>query len=112
VNKGAGLPRGSSAIDVSRTDLFKGYDYNALILASADGKSAYATQDLLQGPHEGTVHNQVPVLVTIVWPGRGLAHTRRNTQKGSFGSPSPGRRAGQRLKGRPEICPFCWSGPL
>ena len=41
VNRGAGVARPSSAIDLSGTDLAKGYDYNALILKSADGKNAY-----------------------------------------------------------------------
>jgi outer membrane receptor protein involved in Fe transport len=41
LNKGAGLARGDSAIDLSHTDLAKGYDYNALILASPSGKNAY-----------------------------------------------------------------------
>ena len=41
LNKGAGLPRGSSAIDLSHTDLAKGYDYNALIRATPDGANAY-----------------------------------------------------------------------
>jgi len=38
---GAGLPRPSAAIDLSGTDLTKGYDYNALILKSPDGAHAY-----------------------------------------------------------------------
>jgi len=41
LNKGAGLPRASSAIDLSHTDLAKGYNYNALILATPDGANAY-----------------------------------------------------------------------
>jgi hypothetical protein len=52
VNKGAGSPRGSSAIDLSHTDLAKGYDYNALILASPDGANAkdvrYKMADLFE----------------------------------------------------------------
>ena len=40
VNKGAGQPRQSSAIDLSRVDLARGYDYNALINASGDGANA------------------------------------------------------------------------
>jgi hypothetical protein len=31
----------SSQMDLSKVDLTKGYDYNALILSSADGKNAY-----------------------------------------------------------------------
>ena len=38
---GAGGQRPSAAIDLSGTDLTKGYDYNALILASPEGKAAY-----------------------------------------------------------------------
>jgi len=41
LNKGAGLARGDSAIDLSNVDLRKGYDYNALILASQSGAAAY-----------------------------------------------------------------------
>jgi hypothetical protein len=50
LNKGAGAARQSSAIDLSHTDLAKGYDYNALIRASADGANAldvrYGMDDL------------------------------------------------------------------
>ena len=38
---GAGLPRQSAAIDLSGTDLTKGYDYNALILKTPEGAGAY-----------------------------------------------------------------------
>ncbi len=42
LNKGAIVPdRSSSFIDLSDTDLSKGYDYNALILATPDGANAY-----------------------------------------------------------------------
>jgi carboxypeptidase family protein/TonB-dependent receptor-like protein len=41
LNKGAGLARGDSAIDLSHTDLAKGYDYRALINASPSGAKAY-----------------------------------------------------------------------
>jgi hypothetical protein len=41
VNRGAGAARASSAIDLSGTDLAKGYDYKALINASAEGKNAF-----------------------------------------------------------------------
>jgi hypothetical protein len=41
LNRGAGAPRASSAIDLSHTDLTKGFDYNALIKASPDGANAY-----------------------------------------------------------------------
>ena len=38
---GAGGARASAAIDLSGTDLTKGYDYNALILKTTDGARAY-----------------------------------------------------------------------
>ena len=38
---GAGGVRTSAAIDLVRTDLTKGYDYNALILATPEGRGAY-----------------------------------------------------------------------
>ena len=42
LNKGGIVPdRTSSYIDLGHTDLSKGYDYNALILASPDGADAY-----------------------------------------------------------------------
>jgi hypothetical protein len=41
LNRGAGAPRPSSAIDLSETDLSQGYDFNALITASPDGVNAY-----------------------------------------------------------------------
>jgi outer membrane receptor protein involved in Fe transport len=41
LNRGAGAPRASSAIDLSHTDLSQGYDYNALINATPDGRNAY-----------------------------------------------------------------------
>ena len=41
LNKGAGLARGDSAIDLSKTDLAKGYNYRALINASPSGANAY-----------------------------------------------------------------------
>jgi hypothetical protein len=41
LNKGAGLPRQTSAIDLSRTDLLAGYDYRALLAATPDGANAY-----------------------------------------------------------------------
>ena len=33
--------RPSAQIDLSKVDLAKGYDYNALILATSEGKGAY-----------------------------------------------------------------------
>lgn len=41
LNRGAGAARSSSAIDLSGTDLTKGFDYNALIRATPDGVNAY-----------------------------------------------------------------------
>jgi len=41
LNRGAGLARASSAIDLSKTDLAKGFDVNQAILATADGANAY-----------------------------------------------------------------------
>ena len=41
LNRGAGTARPSSSIDLSRTDLARGYDYNALIRATPDGAKAY-----------------------------------------------------------------------
>ena len=41
LNKGAGTARADSAIDLSKTDLAQGYNYNALILASPSGANAY-----------------------------------------------------------------------
>ena len=38
---GAGGARQSAAIDLSKTDLTKGYDYNALILKTSEGAGAY-----------------------------------------------------------------------
>ncbi len=41
LNRGAGRARSSAAIDLSTVDLFKGYDYNALIQQSGEGRGAY-----------------------------------------------------------------------
>jgi hypothetical protein len=41
LNRGAGSPRASSAINLSQIDLATGYDYNALIRATPDGANAY-----------------------------------------------------------------------
>jgi hypothetical protein len=42
LNRGpSGLPRQASAISMANVDLTKGYDYNALIRATADGLNAY-----------------------------------------------------------------------
>jgi len=41
LNRGAGAPRQSSAINLSDVDLSQGYDYNARIRATSDGANAY-----------------------------------------------------------------------
>ena len=41
LNRGAGAPRASSAINLGNVDLSQGYDYNARILATPDGRNAY-----------------------------------------------------------------------
>jgi hypothetical protein len=41
LNRGSGVERGSSLIDLTDTDLTRGYDYNALIRATTDGVNAY-----------------------------------------------------------------------
>jgi hypothetical protein len=41
VNKGSGLARADSAMNLANVDLARGYDYNALILASPSGANAY-----------------------------------------------------------------------
>ena len=41
LNRGEGVPVDSSAIDLSKTDLRQGYDYNALIKATLDGANAF-----------------------------------------------------------------------
>ncbi len=57
LNKGAGLARADSAIDLSGVDLARGYDYNALILASPSGANAfdprYGKPDLWQAGTQG-----------------------------------------------------------
>ena len=57
LNRGAGVARQSSAINLASTDLTKGYDYNALIRATPDGANAYdpryGQQDLFQTGTQG-----------------------------------------------------------
>ena len=57
LNKGAGLARADSAMDLSKVDLARGYDYNALILASPSGAKAfdprYGRADLWQPGTQG-----------------------------------------------------------
>ncbi len=57
LNKGAGLARADSAIDLSNVDLAKGYDYRALITASPSSANAfdprYGKADLWQAGTQG-----------------------------------------------------------
>lgn len=59
LNRGGGSPRASSAINLGNTDLFKGYDYRAMINRSADGANAfdprYGMQDLFEAGTQGQV---------------------------------------------------------
>jgi hypothetical protein len=59
LNRGAGTPRASSAIDLHDVDLFKGYDYNAMIRATSDGANAYDPRygmaDLFEAGTQGQV---------------------------------------------------------
>jgi hypothetical protein len=41
LNRGSGVERGSSLIDLTDTNLTEGYDYNSLILATPDAANAY-----------------------------------------------------------------------
>ena len=41
LNRGGGVNRASSAIDLTNTDLSQGYDYRAMIRGTADGQGAY-----------------------------------------------------------------------
>jgi hypothetical protein len=57
LNKGAGLARADSGMDLSGVDLARGYDYRALILASPSGANAfdprYGRADLWQAGTQG-----------------------------------------------------------
>jgi hypothetical protein len=59
LNRGAGTPRASSAINLAPFDLFQGYDYNALLRATSDGANAYDPRygmpDLFQDGTQGQV---------------------------------------------------------
>jgi hypothetical protein len=59
LNRGAGVPRSSSAINLHELDLFKGYDYMALIRATPDGANAfdprYDMPDLFEPGTQGQV---------------------------------------------------------
>jgi hypothetical protein len=57
LNRGSGLARASAAADLSGVNLANGYDYNALILQSAEGSGAYdpryGKEDLFQTGLQG-----------------------------------------------------------
>ncbi len=57
LNKGAGLARADSGMDLSHVDLAKGYDYRALVMASPSGANAfdprYGKADLWQAGTQG-----------------------------------------------------------
>jgi outer membrane receptor for ferrienterochelin and colicin len=57
LNRGSGLARASAAADLSGVNLANGYDYNALILQSAEGAGAYdpryGKEDLFQTGLQG-----------------------------------------------------------
>ncbi len=59
LNRGAGLARASSAINLAPIDLFKGYDYRALLNATADGANAYdpryGMEDLFEAGTQGQI---------------------------------------------------------
>jgi hypothetical protein len=59
LNRGAGAARASSAIDLGRTNLVNGYDYNAMIRATPDGANAYDPRygmaDLFEAGTQGQV---------------------------------------------------------
>ena len=72
LNKGApggGSTISADAIDMSNVNLAKGYDYNALILATPDGANAfdprYGQPDLWQAGHAGTVQREVHLLGSL-----------------------------------------------
>jgi hypothetical protein len=57
LNRGGGVARQSSAINLANVDLAKGYDYNALIRATPDGANAldprYGKADLFSAGTQG-----------------------------------------------------------
>ncbi len=59
LNRGAGTPRASSAINLANVDLYQGYDYNAMIRATSDGANAldprYGMADLFEPGTQGQV---------------------------------------------------------
>jgi hypothetical protein len=69
LNRGTGIPVDSSAINLSSTDLRKGYDYNALIQASPDGANALdaatAKRDLFSDGLVARLASQMELLKAI-----------------------------------------------
>jgi hypothetical protein len=61
LNRGAGQPRGASAINLGNTALDKGYDYNALIRATPDGANAYDPRYEMDDLFEPGTQGQVSV---------------------------------------------------
>jgi hypothetical protein len=59
LNRGGGTPRASSGINLAPFDLYKGYDYNALIRGTADGANAYdpryGMDDLFEAGTQGQI---------------------------------------------------------
>ena len=59
LNRGAGAARASSAVDLAPFDLYKGYDYNALLRATPDGANAYdpryGMEDLFEPGTQGQI---------------------------------------------------------
>jgi hypothetical protein len=57
LNRGGGVARQSSAINLTNVDLAKGYDYNSLIRATSDGANAldprYGRPDLFSPGTQG-----------------------------------------------------------
>ncbi len=66
LNRGAGVPRAVVGDRPHAVDLYKGYDYNAMIRATPDGANAYdpryGMDDLFEAGHAGPGFGEVPVL--------------------------------------------------
>jgi len=61
LNRGAGTARPSSAIDLARTNLSNGYDYNAMIRATPDGANAFDPRHGMDDLFEPGTQGQVAV---------------------------------------------------
>jgi hypothetical protein len=61
LNRGAGLARASSAIDLGNFDLYKGYDYNTLIKGTPDGANAYDPRYTMQDLFEAGTQGQLAI---------------------------------------------------